>query len=341
MHNERLGRQKRLVFLLVLPLVMACGLAGAPTATPSPAGPTETPFPTALPPVSELGTKRNPLILALPPSPRPSNEALDAGKTLTSLLEKATGYSIVPVMPPSETELVSGFGNGTAHIGVLSPFAYLQARLDGTVEAAFAREHDKQIFYGAQFIANRGAGFKSYYDPVNNGNTADAGTALSQFVNKKPCWSDDRSPSGYVVPLGFLRQANVETRDPAFLAGHVGVVRAVYVSGICDFGATYVDARTYPGLQDQYPDIMKKLDVIWRIPPVIPYETLVFVHGMDEPMRRALTRAFVDLEGTPEGQSAMQTLYGFEAMQVVQDSQYNDFRDIVKATGLELSELIK
>ncbi|HEX8990450.1 MAG TPA: PhnD/SsuA/transferrin family substrate-binding protein [Anaerolineales bacterium] len=290
----------------------------------------------------QLGSPNNPLILALPPSSPPtSNDVINAGKTLVGLLRQSTGYTIVSVVPPSEADLVAGFGKGNAHIGVLSPFAYLLASNAGTVQAAFARQQGTQIFYGAQFVAHDNVGFTSYFDEVQGANTAQADVALGQFRDKKPCWTDNLSPSGYVVPLGYLNQARVQTRPPAFLAGHVAVVRAIDMTGICDFGATYVDARMYPGLQDQYPDLLRQVDVIWRIPPIIPYESLVFVSGMDEGMRRSLTRAFVDLETTPSGKSAMQLLYGFDAMQVVQDSQYDPFRKIVKASGLDLNTLIK
>ncbi|HEX2696276.1 MAG TPA: hypothetical protein VHM28_01120, partial [Anaerolineales bacterium] len=81
--------------------------------------------------------------------------------------------------------------------------------------------------------------------------------------------------------------------------------------------------------------------VIWRIPPIIPYETMVFVPGMSVDMRRALERAFVDLMSIPEGKEAMQKLYGFDAMVIVQDGQYDEFRRAVKASGLDLSTLIK
>ena len=47
------------------------------------------------------------------------------------------------------------------------------------------------------------------------------------------------------------------------------------------------------------------------------------------------------LMGTDDGKSVMQTLYGIDAMQIVQDSQYDQFRKIVKASELDLSELIK
>ena len=141
--------------------------------------------------------------------------------------------------------------------------------------------------------------------------------------------------------MGYLRRAEVTTREGAFLTSHPGVVRALYAGQICDFGATYVDARLYPGLEDELPNVLKKILVIWQMPPIIPYETLVYGVGMPIEMQRVLSRAFVDLMGTPDGQSTMQTLYGFGAMQAVQDSQYADFRQVVKDSGLELSTLVK
>ncbi len=327
--------------LIVLGL-LSCNLVPAllPISTPT-IPPTPAPTSTASLPDGTPGTTQNPLLLALPPSPQPSQDVLTAGKTLTSLLAKATGYKIQAVIPPDETALVKAFGNRDADIGKLSPYAYLLANNQEYAEAALAREDNGKIFYGAQYIVQNGSGFTAFFDPISEENSVDSGVALPQFKDKKPCWTDELSPSGYVVPLGLLGEASVPVQKPAFLASHASVVRAVYAGGICDFGATYVDARAYPGLQDAFPDVLKKVVVVWRIPPIIPYETIVYAHDMQEDMRRNLTRAFVDLMSVPNGKSAMDTLYGFSALQVVQDSQYDEFRKAVKASGLDLATLIK
>ncbi len=330
---------KRLLPLLLLGL-LGCGLLPTPQPTPMPTV-VATLTPTAPAPDAALGSAKNPLILALAPSARPTTNVISAGNVLKSQLEKSTGYKIIVAAPSSETELVKAFANGNTHIGVLSPFGYLMANNAGDADAAFARQREEAIFYGAQFIVQSEAGFTSYFDSVKHENSADASVALAQFNDKKPCWTDPLSPSGYVVPFGFLSQAGVETRKPAFVSGHPTVVRAVYAQGICDFGATYIDARTYPGLEDEFPDVLKKVVVVWRIPDIIPYETLVFVHGMTVDMRRSLERAFVDAVSTPSGKSAMQVLYGFDAMQIVQDGQYNEFRKAVKASGMTLNNLVK
>lgn len=328
--------------LLPLALIasLACGLIPTPQPTLAPTAP-PSPAPTSPPAEASLGTDKNPLILALAPTARPSQDAINASKLIAARLEQSTSFTIVTIVPASETELVDDFNLGNAHIGVLSPFGYLLASQDGKVEAAFTRQRDGQSFYGTQFIVRSDTGFTSYFDQIKNANTADASQALAQFNAKKPCWSDELSPSGYVVPLGYLAEEGIQPLEPAFVSGQATVVRAIYAKGICDFGATYIDARQFPGLQDEFPDLLKKVVIVWQIPPIIPYDTLVFTRSMTEDMRRALLRAFVDIMSTPDGQSAMQTLYGMNAMQITQDSQYQNFRQAVKASGLDLSTLVK
>ena len=225
---------------------------------------------------------------------------------------------------------------GNAHIASLSPFAYLLARENDSVTAILASMRDGQIFYGAQFIANRESGFISYYDAARNENTAEAAEALKQFQDKKPCWSDTTSPSGYVVPLGVLNQAQVQIRSGAFLEGQPNVVRAVYADDICDFGATFIDARQLPALEADYPDVMDKVVVIWRVPNVIPYENISLANSLPLEMRRVIQRAFIDLMLTPEGKAAMQTVYGIDELQIAEDVMYADFALYVNASGLDL-----
>jgi phosphonate transport system substrate-binding protein len=256
-------------------------------------------------------------------------------------LEALTGYEIVTAAPLSELELVQAFELGNAHLAVMSPIGYLLVHQNGRGNAMLASLRSGQALYGAQFIARRGAGFEAYFDPLRGENTAEAAQALSQFRNKKPCWSDAFSPSGYIIPLGYLYQAGVQVRPPAFLEGQAPVVRAVYTEGICDFGGTFIDARELPALEADYPDVMEKVVVIWRIPAIIPYEQVVMGSSLNPEMRRLFVRAFVDLMTTPEGLAAIQTIYGLESLQPADDSQYQEFATYVQAAGLDLSGLLK
>ena len=333
---------KKLLLLLSL-AILGCSFpvqltGGTPTPIPTP---TQTPTlaPTPLP-TSEPGTESNPLLLALAPSARPDEAVIAAGQVIAAFIESRTGYKIAAVTQTSELELVDALLKGNAHIASLSPFGYVLARENDSVEAVLASVRDGEIFYGSQFIANRESGFISYFDKARNANTAEAAEALKQFQDKKPCWSDNASPSAYVVPLGLLNQAQVQTRSGAFIEGQPSVVRAVYAANICDFGATFIDARESRVLEANYPDVMDMVVVIWRAPKIIPYENISISNKLPFEMRRVIQRAFIDLMLTPEGKAAMQTVYGVDELQIVEDSAYADFVVYAKASGLNLQDLL-
>jgi phosphonate transport system substrate-binding protein len=334
---------KKLFFMLSI-AVLGCSFpVGLTVETPTPEStPTYAPAPTQTPlSTAEPGTERNPLILALSPSPRPSEEVIKAGDVIAAYLQSRTGYRVVTVIHPTEADLVDAFSKNNTHIAALSPYGYVLAHENNFVTALLARVRDGETFYGAQIVVNRNDGFTSYYDTALGENTADAADALKQFNERKPCWTDSVSPSGYVVPLGLLNQAEVRLRGEAFLGSQVSVVRAVYADDICDLGATFIDARDSPALEADYPDAMERVVVVWRIPAIIPYENISMASSLPFEMRRVIQRAFIDLMLTPEGKSAMQTVYGFDEVQVVEESAYAEFIAHVLASGLDLSNLIK
>lgn len=343
--NKQYCKMKKLLFTVTLLFTLGCTFPVQvtlfdPTATPTMA---PTPVPTQAPLATpEPGTEKSPLILALAPSPHPSEAVIAAGDVLAAFIEDRTGYRVVTVVPSSEAALVDALAKGNAHIASLSPYAFVLARGDNSVTALFARVKNGEMFYGAQIIINREKEFTSYFDEARSENTTeDAAAALKQFEDRRPCWSDEISPSGHVVPLGLLNQAQVRTRTGAFMEGQPNVVRGVYADDICDFGATFVDARTSPIFEADYPDVMDKVRVAWRIPDIIPYENISMSTSLPFEMRRTTQRALIDFMNTPEGKAAMQTIYGFDEMQPVEDSAYDDFVAYVSASGLDLLKLLE
>jgi len=332
-----------LMILAALLVSTGCNLprlrATEPTQTPGPVTPTETrppPLPTA-----ELGLAENPLILALPPS-ADSQAEIDAANVIAAQLTERTGYVIVTVVHDSYSALVEALERGNAHIALLEPYAYELAYQNGSVKASFAIMSEGKTKYGAQFIASRRSGFVSYFNPLNETNTInDVRIALTQFADKKPCWSDETSPSGYVIPLGHLNSIQIATKPAAFLEGHPTVVRSLYAGGICDFGATYIDARKFPSLEDEFPDLIEQVIVIWRIPEIIPYDVLAFSTDMPQPMRDLFATIIPAILQTDAGKAAFKTAYDIEELEPVNDAFYNDFRKYVEESGIELSTLVK
>jgi ABC-type phosphate/phosphonate transport system substrate-binding protein len=331
------------ILVIALFLITACNLPFVVTPTPAPTvTPVASPVATIqVLPTAGPGTEANPLILALAPSPTTSQDAIDAANALAQKLEDATGYQIVTVAPAYEADLVKNFSIGNADIGLLTPYGYYLASENGDVNALLAKLRNEQALYGIQFLARNDSSFKRYYDTVRGENTAEADEALAQFTNRKPCWSDPFSPSGYVIPLGVLKQAGVRSGEAAFLEGQGTVVRGIYSKGICDFGATYTDARDLPILIQDYPDVMEKVVVIWRTPSIIPYEQIVVSSRLNPEIKRSLLRAFIDIMGTEEGKTLIQTVYGIDEFQPADESQYQEFAKLLKASGLDINSLLE
>lgn len=310
------------------------------TSTPEPSPvPTETPVPV------ELGTAENPIVMALAPSAT-TQELIASGDEIARQLSELTGYNIVATVPTSYAALIEAMGSGNAHIGWLPPFAYVIAKEKGFADVGLATLRRGADYYGSQFIAHVDAGFTSYFDPAANegagANTADAATALAQFEGKKPCWTDPLSSSGYVIPSGFLRESGVKTQTGAFIQGHSNVVKSVYLSPageVCHFGATYIDARS--SIAEQFPDVNDKVIVIWQTDPVIPNDNVSFATTLNEEIRAKITEALLAMAATEEGVEALRAVYSIDALKVVDDTFYDNFRVYLEASGVDVTSLVR
>lgn len=343
---------KRLFFVFSLLLITACSLTrnSASDNTPEPDLAIETDqaiatltadIPRATPTTAPLGTIGNPLVVTLLPGSASDEDRVAAGKAFAEQLSEVTGYTFVVAAPDSYARLVQALGQGNAHVAVLSPYAYGLAYKQGFASAAFAKVDSGEMAYGAQFIARTDKGFQSYFNAVTGENLEDASVALSQFRDKKPCWPDESSPSGYVIPAGILAHNDIPLQTPAILQGQPTVVRAVYVGGICDFGATYIDARSFPTVLDEYPNVLEEVDIIWRVPPIIPYEVLTLAQNLPPQIDLAIRDALFRITGMQAGRQVLGQAYGIENWERITDAFYDEFRLYLETSGVDLESLLE
>ena len=342
---------KRLPFVLVAVImitvmVMSACTTPTPVATNAPATEVATEAPvvsTAVlePTVIPLGTAENPIIMAMAPSAT-SQELIAGGEAVAAKLTELTGYTIVTVVPNSYAALVEAMGSGNAHIGWLPPLAYMLAKQKGYADVGLVVVRFGTNHYGVQFVANAASGFTAYFDPTTNTNTADASTALKQFEGKKPCWTDPLSASGYVIPSGMVANEGVKTQAAAMVQGHPTVINALYAGGICDFGATYIDARTTKSVIEAKPDVMEKVVVIYQTDPFIPNDNVSFATTLPEDVRAKLTEALVSMASSAEGQALLKGMgYDVQGLDVIDDTFYDEFQVYLQATGIDVTTLVK
>ena len=345
-------KRTSIMFVLISVLVLASMVLSAcaqPTAAPATkeapttAAPATTEAPTEAPTAAAaakpLGTADNPIIMALAPSAT-ADQLTVGGDAIAKQLNELTGYTFKVIIPNSYTALIEAMASGNAQIGWMPTFAYLLAKQKGAATVALVTVRNGSDFYGAQYVANVSSGFTPYFDPATNKNTADAPTALKQFDGKRPCFTDPLSTSGYIIPGGLLSQYGVKYRTPAAVQGHPAVVSALYVGGICDFGATYVDART--SIQKTYPDVMDKIVVIWRTDNIIPNDNVSYSSTMPADVAAKLTQALLDMSSTDSGREVLKNMgYDIEGLKVAEDSFYDPFRAALQASGIDITTMVK
>ncbi|HRE27232.1 MAG TPA: PhnD/SsuA/transferrin family substrate-binding protein, partial [Anaerolineales bacterium] len=187
--------------------------------------------------------------------------------------------------------------------------------------------------YGAQFIGRA--------DAYTASTGVEDVAALQQFADKKPCWTDQFSASGYVIPASLLAAEGVKTRTAAFVQGHPTVVRAVYAGGICDFGATFVDARTNTAVQEDLPDVNDKVIVVYQTDNIIPNDTLASAYDLPEETRATIMAAMEKVAATEEGAEALRALYSIDGLKTVDDTFFDEFRVLLAASGIDIASLVR
>ncbi len=332
---------------LLAALAMVLAACGAPATTQPPAtNPPATEAPTAVPPTptpppTEIpwGSPERPIIVAFEPSGT-SSEITAGGQELIDALAAETGLTFKGVVPNSYAALTEAMGSGNAQIGWMATFAYILAHQKGFADAALITIRFGSDHYGSQFIANVKSGFTPAADKP--GTEAELKPTLDQFKGKTPCFGDPESTSGYVIPLIFLKNAGLTDADiptPVWTGGHTQTVQALYDGGICDYGATFVDARG--NIAKTSPDVNDKVVVIYQTQPIIPNDNMSYAPDLPQALRDQITVAMLKLSATDAGKKALNDLYQISGLTAVDDTAYDQFRSYLTTAGIDLSQYVK
>lgn len=274
------------------------------------------------PATPELGSPENPLVFVFTPS-GVQEEVVAGMEKVGTLLEEQTGYTFETKLVNSYNAAVEALCGGQAHISHMGSFPYLIAHEKCDVEPAGVFIRYGSDTYGTQIIARADSGLSS----------------LADLAGKKPCWNDPLSASGFIVPQGLLGEAGVldSLQEPVMVGSHASVVSSLYEGGICDFGATWIDARGT--IEDDHPDVKEVVSVVYTSDDFIPNDMFVFQPGLDETIRQKVLDALVALPDTEAGKEAYDQLYQIEGVQPREDSFFDQFRVTLDASGLNIEDL--
>lgn len=285
-----------------------------------------------------IGSEKNPLVIAyIYPLDQPV--MIDETQPVVDALTDELPYEIEFRLYKDPQLAFDELRKGKIHFFFVHPLTYLAATDRNLLDAQLAANHFGLYSYGSQFFVNKDSGFTPYFDPKTNQSNASAQVALRQFEGKKPCWTDDKSISGTILPTGLLKQNGISFRSASYLQNPIAVIRALYIKGICDFGVTYAhsgDPRTSSQVINDLPDVLEQIIVVWQSDPVIPTLTLASIPTVPELIVEDIDRFFYNFAQTEEGKRLLSRAlqYDIQGFLRIEDDYFNQLRELIKAADI-------
>lgn len=345
-------------FLLLLTLVLSITLVSCkspfpPPTTPTPtvtatltipsydstATTTPTPIPTATPIPAPLGEPDNPVVLGMVYTNQEVQEP--AAVQFLQYLADQTGLVYQISLFENTFDMLAAMDTGNVTFAFMQPLTYIYAHQNEVATVKMITRSFGVTAFGTQLLVKSDSGFTTYFDEENEKNLTDSPGAVTQFSGKRPCFIDETSVSGTIVPMGLLAEAGVVFSDPVYMLSNTSVIRALYIGGICDFGATYAissDPRTSTSQLEDLPDVMEKIQVVWRSDAIIPTLNFSFANKSNPEVTSKiveLIKEYAKLETGPQALSDM-TGYQLEGVEDASDSLYTRLTQLVTASGIDL-----
>ncbi|MBW8012665.1 MAG: phosphate/phosphite/phosphonate ABC transporter substrate-binding protein [Chloroflexi bacterium] len=273
---------------------------------------------------AELGTEENPIIWVLVPSGE--TETVLAGfDEVAALIFDETGLVIEPFVATEYAGAIEAMCSDPvkAHVASLATFAYMLASSRGCAEAEIVAVRFGSASYNGQIFSRVDSGIDT----------------LADISGKTFCRGDALSTSSWIIPSIELAAAGVDPDTD--LAGivdagsHDASVLGVY-TGDCDAGASYVDARG--NIEEEHPDVMDVLQVIF-ITSDIPNDGVQYVPSFPRELRDQINDALLAIAGTDAGVEALDTSYEWTALELHDDTFYDQFRQVLDAAGVSPEDL--
>jgi phosphonate transport system substrate-binding protein len=326
-----------MIFAFIL-ILLSCnpGTATPTTEVTATITPTSTPAP--------LGSQENPLTFGVI-APSPDDPIMQAADQLVQQIATDTGFSIQTRAFSNFQDLLVSMQAGQVSFTWMPAMTYIYANGVGLAEVSLLTNHFGVYQYGSRFYANLDSGLDTYFNEETGQNTATAQVALQQLEGLRPCYTDEHSISGYVLPQGIFGQQEIQTQSPVFTQSYTSTIRALYIKGICDFGVVYAylgDPRTSSAVLNDLSDAMDRVVILWQSDAIIPNTALVYHPSIPDEVRQAINTSILSLIQTPDGKGLLSTVleYDIQALHGVDDSIYNPLRELMVAAGINIEDQV-
>lgn len=231
-----------------------------------------------------------------------------AYSTLFGALEKETGLTFQWLGSKTYDDVIKKLKQGTADIGYVGPFAYVEAQDEFGVQIICRTLSKNNVeFYHSMIIARKDSGIDE----------------LKDLKGKRFSFTDPKSTSGFLIPMTQLKKAGIRLEDfseTKFLKRHANSLLAVY-KGHVDAGATSYTAV------DKIDIDMNALQIIWKSEPIYrgPW---IARNNLPAEHFKSIQSAMLKL-GAPGTQNGLFNNLTTKGFVQGKDSDYDNIREII------------
>ncbi|MFU0789233.1 phosphate/phosphite/phosphonate ABC transporter substrate-binding protein [Virgibacillus proomii] len=266
--------------------------------------------------VDEQAGKPDQLVMGFVPS-QDSDTIADTVEPLAKRLSKELDIEVKGEVMTNYNALVEAMGANQVHIGFIPAFGYVLANVQYDVEVILKSIRHGSGTYKAQYVVRSDSDIES----------------LKDLEGKVWAYADKGSTSGYLFPAyqmmeEFGYDSGTELESDFFASttatgAHDNAAISVY-EGDADVATTFVDARTE--LEEEYPDVMKKLKVIGYTDE-IPNDTISVTKDLDDELVKKIKETFLSFNDDEEMIKIMNNVYNWDGIDEATDEEYQIVKD--------------
>jgi phosphonate transport system substrate-binding protein len=270
---------------------------------------------------SNLGTRKNPIKLAMVPSSE-SSKILSNMAPVAQCLEAETKLSFEVSVPNSYIVVVESFGSKKVDVAFLNTFGYIVARDKYGVEAILKTSRHGETTYKGAFFVKKDSKIAS----------------LNDIAGKKMAYVDPASTSGHILPKKMLMDAKVKVSEEVFAGKHDVALTMLYQNQV-DVAAAYYNAPladqkirdARERLLKQFPDVGEKLKVL-TFTEEVPNDPIAIRAQIPAEMKESIKKAFSTC--VQKHTESFKGINNADGLVAVSDSDYDGLRKTIQALGI-------
>jgi phosphonate transport system substrate-binding protein len=268
----------------------------------------------------ELGSEKNPLVMAFVPSAE-AEQVMQSADELLEMLTEKTGLHFRANQATSYVGVVEGMAVGKVHIGWLPPMAYVLAHDRNGAQPVLKVVRYGRPYYRGQIVVKADSEIESVAD----------------LKGKLVSFPEPTSASGHYYPAALMMAEGLDPGEDIevdYAGGHDAALIKL-LKGQADAACCYDDARERL-IDNGFEDIMDTTRIL-AYTEQIPADNVTVIDELAPELVDKLVAGLVAVAEDKAGLQVLDDLYGIEGLVPARDTDYDPVRQMAQALELDVA----